>query len=101
MIHDPNNMRENKDNDPNAETSAETLSDQELYTMLEQLCESKAEEFRMLGYEQVTSDDIWECVNDNYRKTGIPPVHRIVNDILTLKPAKFMNYLTLRIYQNG
>ncbi|GIQ64077.1 hypothetical protein PACILC2_26450 [Paenibacillus cisolokensis] len=59
------------------------------------LCESKAEEFRLIGYEHVSADEIWECVSANYAKSGMPALHRIVNDILSLKATQFMNYLTL------
>jgi len=64
-----------------------------------QLCESKAEEFRMIGYDQVSAEEIWECVSDKYHKTGVPPLHRIVNDILSLKVTQFMNYMTLSAYR--
>ncbi|OBR65813.1 hypothetical protein A7K91_17410 [Paenibacillus oryzae] len=62
---------------------------------IEELCCSKAEEFRMLGYEHVAGKDVWECVSARYAKTGQPALHRIVNDILSLKATQFMNALTL------
>lgn len=63
------------------------------------LCESKAEEFKLIGYEQVTAKDIWDCVSDGYARSGQPPLHRVVNDILSLKTPKFMNFLTLSAYK--
>ncbi|AJY76094.1 post-transcriptional regulator [Paenibacillus beijingensis] len=63
------------------------------------LCESKAEEFRLIGYEQVTAQDIWDCVSDKYAKHGEPPLHQLVNDILSLKTPKFMNFLTMSAYK--
>lgn len=63
------------------------------------LCESKAEEFRMLGYEQVTSEQIWECISDKYQKDEMPPMHRVVNDILSLKVTQFMNWNTMNVYK--
>ena len=75
------------------------MTEDELNAMIENLCESKAEEFRMLGYEDVTGRDIWECVSENYHKTGQPPLHRVVNDILSLKVTQFMNYVTLGAYR--
>ncbi|MCZ8514617.1 hypothetical protein O9H85_19755 [Paenibacillus filicis] len=77
------------------------MSDEELSGVLEELCRSKAEEFRMLGYEQVIGKDIWDCVSDKYKKTGIPPLHRIVNDILSLKVTGFMNWMTMSIYKDA
>jgi len=73
----------------------------ELNRVIEEICRSKAAEFRMLGYEQVTGKEIWECVSDKYGKTGIPPIHRIVNDILSLKVTQFMNWMTMSIYKDA
>lgn len=78
-----------------------TMDDEELNRVIEDLCRSKAQEFRMLGYEHVTGQEIWECVSDKYKKTGIPPLHRIVNDILSLKVTQFMNWMTMSIYKEN
>ncbi|MCC2685787.1 MAG: hypothetical protein K0R75_2686 [Paenibacillaceae bacterium] len=74
------------------------LTEAELNELIEGLCNSKAEEFQMLGYEQVSGRDIWECVSDGYRK-GTPRLHRLVNDILTLKVTQFMNWNTMNVYR--
>lgn len=95
MADDP----QHRQNDDHAVSDSESLSDRELYEMVDQLCESKAEEFRLIGYDQVTAQDIWDCASDTYRKTGLPPLYRLVNDILSLKANQFMNYLTLRMYR--
>lgn len=72
----------------------------DLNVVIEDMCRSKAEEFRMLGYEHVTGQEIWECVSDKYHKTGVPPLHRVVNDILSLKVTQFMNWMTMSIYKD-
>jgi len=64
---------------------------------LESVCQSKVEEFHLLGYEQVTKEEIWDCVTSKYRKE-IPPLHQVVNDILSLSVTKFMNWMTMKIY---
>lgn len=79
----------------------EQMNDHELSEAIDELCKSKAEEFRLFGYEQVTADDIWECISQKYKKEGIPPIHRLVNDILTLKATAFMNYLTLSAFRGS
>ena len=76
-------MNDEQDNGSEAENQG--LSDHELNEVIESLCLSKVEEFIMLGYEHVTGKDIWDCVSDKYRKTGLPSLHQIVNDILSLK----------------
>ncbi|WJH32569.1 post-transcriptional regulator [Paenibacillus sp. CC-CFT747] len=68
---------------------------------IEALCLSKAEEFVMLGYEQVTAHDIWNCIRARYEKTGEPPLHRLVNDILSLKITSYMNWLTMQAYKGA
>ncbi|MCY9592708.1 post-transcriptional regulator [Paenibacillus chitinolyticus] len=83
------------------ESEPERLNDRELNEMIEGLCLSKAEEFQMIGYEHVTGEEIWECINDRYKKKGLPPLHQVVNDILSLKPNQFMNYLTLSMYRRS
>ncbi|MFB6363642.1 post-transcriptional regulator [Paenibacillus elgii] len=89
------------ESEPDPEPEEEPMNDEELSRVIEDICLSKAEEFRMIGYEQVTGEEIWECVSDKYRKTGVPPLHRIVNDILSLKATQFMNWMTMSIYKDA
>jgi hypothetical protein len=77
----------------------ELLSEKELMRCIEDLCNSKAEEFRMYGYENVTGEQIWACVSENYRR-GWPRLNRLVNDIMSLKANRFMNWLMLSVYKN-
>ncbi|NRF91399.1 hypothetical protein HQN89_10240 [Paenibacillus frigoriresistens] len=78
-----------------------SLTDLELNELIESLCLSKVEEFIMLGYEHVSGKDIWDCVSDKYRKTGVPSLHQIVNDILSLKSTAFMNWMTISMYRGA
>jgi hypothetical protein len=75
------------------------LGEEELNRVVRQLCETKAEEFHLLGYDQVSGPDVWECVSDKYHKKGMPPLHAIVNDILSLRVTQFMNFITLNLYR--
>ncbi|MBO9609021.1 MAG: hypothetical protein J7639_23900 [Paenibacillaceae bacterium] len=84
-----------------AEAPLELEDENRLNATIENLCHSKASEFRMLGYEHVSGKDIWDCVSEKYDKTGIPGLHRIVNDILSLKSTQFMNWMTMRAYKGG
>ena len=65
---------------------------------LSSICQSKAEEFHLLGYENVTAEEGWECAVSPYRQ-GPPALHQLVNDILSLKVTKFMNFLTMKVYR--
>lgn len=75
------------------------MTNEELAETIEDLCESKADEFRMLGYEHATGWEIWDCVSERYQKSGQPAIHQIVNDILSLKVTAFMNFLTLSAFK--
>ncbi|MFS0727401.1 post-transcriptional regulator [Paenibacillus sp. 1P07SE] len=75
------------------------MDEKELNEAIEALCRSKAEEFRMIGYEHVTAEEIWQCVSSGYRSGTAPPLHKIVNDILTLKVTSFMNYMTISAFK--
>jgi hypothetical protein len=78
---------------------ARQMTDDELSVTIESLCESKAEEFRMIGYEHVSGKEVWHCVSDKYNKQGLPALHQIVNDILSLKVTQFMNFMTISAYR--
>ena len=75
------------------------INDPDIRRTIDELCRSKAEEFHMLGYEQVSATEIWDCVSEKYIKSGVPPLHRVVNDILSLKVTQFMNWMTMNIYR--
>jgi Post-transcriptional regulator len=84
---------------PEDEVSGTEQAKHELDQEIENLCNSKAEEFRLLGYDAVSGEDVWLCVSEKYSKKGTPQLHEIVNDILSLKVTKYMNWLTLRMYK--
>lgn len=77
------------------------LSSVQLDEDIQMMCRSKAEEFRLIGYEHVTSKDIWNCVSSKYEKDKVPPLHQLVNDILSLKVTGFMNYMTMSAYKGS
>lgn len=74
-------------------------SKREWFEEVAALCQSKAEEFALLGYENVSAEDVWECVAQAYKEK--PRLHKMVNDILSLKPNTYMNYLMLQMYKNS
>jgi hypothetical protein len=75
------------------------LDERALTDMIEEICISKAEEFHMLGYQSITGKDIWDCVNARYKE--LPMLHRLVNDILSLRPTQFMNWMTLSVWKQS
>ncbi|GAK42294.1 post-transcriptional regulator [Paenibacillus urinalis] len=83
------------------DSTIEEMDGQELEEAIELLCCSKAEELRLVGYEHVTSKDVWNCISHKYEKHGVPQLHQLVNDILSLKATSFMNYMTLSAYRGS
>mgnify|MGYP001421927357 CR=1 FL=1 len=74
------------------------LETDDLDDIIAQLCETKKEEFKLYGYEHVTGEEIWQCVSASYKGT-LPPLHRLTNDILSLKVTTFMNWMTVNMYK--
>ncbi|WP_205683850.1 post-transcriptional regulator [Brevibacillus migulae] len=75
------------------------FTEEELFMEVYNLCKSKAEEFEMLGYDNVSPKDIWECVASSYKE--FPALHKLVNDILSLKTTKYMNWQMMKVYRNN
>lgn len=80
-------------------TAGEAFNKEEAFAEVAELCQSKADEFILLGYDNITAKDIWECVSQGYKE--LPRQHQLVNDILSLKPNKYMNYLMINMYKNS
>ena len=74
------------------------LATDDLESIIEQLCATKVEEFKLYGYEDVTGEQIWQCVSASYGES-LPPLHRLANDILSLKVTAFMNWITVNAYK--
>ncbi|AJS57538.1 hypothetical protein UB51_02500 [Paenibacillus sp. IHBB 10380] len=79
----------------------EEISNMQFDVDIQMMCKSKAEEFRLIGYEHVTGKDIWTCVSSKYAKEGIPPLYKLANDILSLKVTSFMNFMTMSAYRGA
>ncbi|CCQ93287.1 hypothetical protein CULT_130032 [[Clostridium] ultunense Esp] len=62
------------------------------------LCEMKSEELTLMGYEKVEKEEIWAYLKGKNKKES-PPLHRLVNQILSLKPNDLMNWLTINAYK--
>lgn len=61
--------------------------------------ESKRQELISLGYEDVTAQLIVDCLLDSVWKNNRPSqIHKIVQDILNLKSAVYMTFMTTRAH---
>lgn len=82
----------------NTETNTEQLKEwkETVYPALL----SKTEEFHLLGYDQATTEEIWECLiaklerrNEEYQ------LHQFVSEILRMSANEYMNWLTISAYK--
>jgi len=76
----------------------EHLIDGERMEAILALCQSKAEEFALYGYDKVSKEEIWQYFQHRYKKE-LPPLHRLVNEILGLKITAYMNWITINAYK--
>jgi len=62
---------------------------------------SKEEEFLLMGYSRATDEDIWKCLEQSVWKNNPPKrLYQVVQDILHLRASVYMNYLTIKAYQD-
>jgi hypothetical protein len=72
----------------------------ELRELLMPALQCKYDEFRLLGYKQVTMEQIWECLVQKKWKNGEErKVYELVNDILSLQIGEYMSFITMRSYK--
>jgi hypothetical protein len=64
--------------------------------------ESKVSEFHLMGYSKATKEEIWNCLEQKVWK-GDPEkrIHEVIQDIFHLSATIYMNYLTLKVYQDS
>ncbi len=65
--------------------------------------ESKQEEFQLLGYPEVEGKDIWMyLINKKWKKPNFEiRAYEIFQDIMSVKVAHFMNYVTIEALKEG
>jgi hypothetical protein len=72
----------------------------ELRELLMPALQCKYDEFRMLGYKQVTMEQIWECLLQKKWKNGEErKLYELVSDILSLQIGEYMSFITMQSYK--
>ncbi|MDG4655400.1 post-transcriptional regulator [Ectobacillus antri] len=67
---------------------------------LQVVLESKADEFKLLGYDQVTAQEIWDCLmSKKWKQPEEIKLYQLVNDVLALSSSDYMTYLTMEAYK--
>lgn len=61
---------------------------------------TKQSEFKLVGYTEVTRDEIWRCLEEKVWK-GNPKkrLHEVVMDIFQLSTTTYMSFMTVRALQ--
>lgn len=64
---------------------------------------SKLEEFRLLGYDSVSADGLWEfLLKKKWKKVKEEiRIYEIIEDILAIKVSDFISYTTIETYKNN
>lgn len=73
----------------------------ELREQLMPALQCKYDEFRLLGYKQVTMDQIWDCLVQkkwkNFKEER--KLFELANDILSLQIGEYMSFITMQSYK--
>ncbi|MFD4703625.1 post-transcriptional regulator [Gottfriedia sp. NPDC058432] len=69
---------------------------------LQVVIESKLDEFRMLGFDTVSEDELWECLERTIwrKKEDEPKLFQLVEDILSLTVNDYMNYIRIEAFKS-
>lgn len=69
--------------------------------LIQPVLSSKMEEFYMLGYEEVTENDLLSYLEmKKWKKEKELSLHQVVNDILSVKITQVMSYVTIESYKS-
>lgn len=58
---------------------------------------SKQGEFKLIGYADVSTEKIWQCLEERVWKNNPQKrLHEVVEDIFHLSTATYMNFMTVK-----
>lgn len=65
--------------------------------------QSKLEEFRLLDYDSISEDELWEyMVKKKWKKEREEvKLHEVIQDILTVKVSDYISYATVEAYKSN
>ena len=78
----------------------ETRTVSEWRPFVQSVLESKVSELHLLGYEQATIENVWDCcLKKVWKKDVEKRLHQVVQDIFHLNAGTYMAYLTREYYK--
>lgn len=69
---------------------------------LQPVLKSKVDELILLGYQKVTTEELWNfLIAKKWKRIGNDVrLHRLVNDVLAVKAQAFMSYQTVEAFKS-
>ncbi|AIE60864.1 post-transcriptional regulator [Bacillus methanolicus] len=70
-------------------------------TLVKPALESKLNEFRLLGYEKITEQELWDFLTKKKWKKVREEIHlyQIVQEILSVQVNEYMNFATVEAFK--
>jgi hypothetical protein len=75
------------------------LTYDQLHVLITNLCEQKAEQFAMIGYRGIRGKEVWDCLHHRYRTVGVPALHMLVEDLMSLTVNDFMTWRGISVFK--
>jgi Post-transcriptional regulator len=72
-------------------------------TQVEPALISKLEEFRLLGYDSISENGLWEfLMKKKWKKVKEEKrIYEIIDDILSIKVSDYISFTTIETYKNN
>ncbi|MBC1230072.1 hypothetical protein HB816_06320 [Listeria booriae] len=68
----------------------------ECYDQIEPAILIRVEDFQLMGYREIKAEHIWSFLNEVvWKDQENPPVHQRIHDILQMKIASLMDFITM------
>jgi len=69
--------------------------------IINEVIESKTSELSLLGYGDVTAEEVWNCLLTKvWKKNEVKKLHQIVEDVFHLNGHVYMSYVAMETYQS-
>src|SRR5699024_4076456 len=57
---------------------------------------SKESEFKLVGYDKITVDELWRCLMETtWKRNPEKRLHEVIQDIFHLPASTYMNFITV------
>jgi hypothetical protein len=76
-------------------------NDEHFHSQVGPVLQSKLEEFRILGYMEISEPELWEyLLKKKWKKVKEEiKLHQVIQDILSVKVSDYLSYATVEAYK--